>query len=190
MLIESKRVRELLNTTLALSKPQDLGQDASNTHSTPENSSWQEPLGATTPMNPIPALTILLLGLIMSAHTQHSVLAATIHTYWGSLFAFAAAGRIGTYVLHYLHPPTSYLPSRPPTELLAGFCLIAGGFLFMISPRDITDVIEGSGGDAMVAFTVDMGLTAVVSAGVVASMAVKGWAMRMESRRRESAGAA
>jgi hypothetical protein len=120
----------------------------------------------------------------MSAHTQHSVLAATIHTYWGSLFALAAALRISTYLLHYFHPPTSYVPSRPPTEIIAGFCLIAGGFLFMLSPRDITDVIEGSGGDAMVAFTVDMGVTAVVSTGVVACMAVKGWAVGRENSSR------
>jgi hypothetical protein len=182
MLIESKRVRKILNMTLNQSQPtQYLGP--ANTEATPENPTWREPTGATTPMNPIPALTILLLGMIMSAHTQHSELAGTIHSYWGSLFAFGAAARMATYVLHYLHPPVSHVPSRPPTEIIAGFCLIAGGFLFMLSPRDITDVLEGSGGDAMVAFTVDMGVTAIVSAGVVGCMAIKGWALGMENTR-------
>jgi hypothetical protein len=182
MLIESKRVRRALNMTLTLSQPTQF-MGPLNTEATPENPTWSQPKGTTTPMNPIPALTIMLLGMIMSAHSQHSELAATVHSYWGSLFAFAAAARLGTYVLHYLLPPVSYVPSRPPTEILAGFLLIAGGFLFMISPRDIMDVLEGSGADAMVAFTVDVGLTAVVTAGVVGCMAIKGWALAKENQR-------
>jgi Protein of unknown function (Ytp1) len=171
MLIESRRVRTLLNASLPTT-PHRRGSDPKNEAA--------EPRSATTPMNPIPALTILLLGLIMAAHQQHSALASTMHTYWGALFACGALARLATYLLHYLSPPTSHLPARPPTEMLAGFALAAGGVLFMMSARDVTDVIQGSGGDAMVAFTVGAGVTAVVCAGVVGCMAVKGWAVRRE----------
>jgi hypothetical protein len=172
MLIESGAVRALLNASLA--------PTAYHHDNGPKGEAALEPRAYTTPMNPIPGLTILLLGLIMAAHQQHSALAGAMHAYWGALIAAGAFARLATYLLHYLSPPTSHLPARPPTEMLAGFALVAGGTLFMMSARDVTDVIQGSGGDAMVAFTVGAGVTAVVCAGVVGCMAVKGWAVRRE----------
>jgi hypothetical protein len=180
MLIESSTVRKMLNMGLSVSQPDETHFQPEDLSATPAHPTWTQPMTYPTPMNVVPALTILLLGLIMSAHVQHSVLAQTMHSYWGSLFAFAAGTRIATYVLHYLNPPVSHYPSRPPTEILTGFCLVAGGLLFMMSARDITDVLEGAGGDAMVAFVVGMGLTAIVCAMTVASMAVKGWAVARE----------
>jgi hypothetical protein len=182
MLIDSKRVRKLLNMTLTVSQPTETHFQPEDPAATPENPTWSAPITSPTPMNPVPALTILLLGMIMSAHAQHSVLASTMHSYWGSLFAFAAGARICTYVLHYLNPPVSYLPNRPPTEIITGFCLVSGGVLFMMSARDITDVLEGAGGDAMVAFVVGMGFTAVVCTLVVAAMAAKGLAVAREHK--------
>jgi hypothetical protein len=179
MLVESQRIRKLLNNSLMLIQPTNYDDNQQHDR---KSASWKAPDTASTPLNPLPALTILLLGIIMAAHTQHSALAATMHTMWGALFALAALFRLSTYLLHYLRPPVSYLPSRPPTELIVGFALVAGGFMFMISPLDITDALEGSGADAMVAFVVSMGFTAVVCAGVVACMAAKGWAVACEHR--------
>jgi hypothetical protein len=182
MLVESKRIRKLLNNSLTLaqiSDPENSDDQASTT-----GAKWAAPDTASTPLNPLPALTILLLGIIMATHTQHSAFAATVHTMWGALFTLAAAFRLCTYLLHYIRPPVSYLPSRPPTELITGFSLVAGGFMFMISPRDITDALESSGADEMVAFVVSMGFTAVICAGVVACMAAKGWAIAHEHRGR------
>jgi hypothetical protein len=172
MLIESRAVRALLNVGLT-PPPHRRG-------SNPKDDLAPEPRAPTAPMNPVPALTILLLGLIMAAHQQHSALAGAMHAYWGALFACGALARLATYLLHYLSPPASHVPARPPTEMLAGFAFVAGGVLFMMSARDVTDVIQGSGGDAMVAFTAGAGVTAVVCAGVVGCMAVKGWAVRKE----------
>ena len=178
MLVESKRVRQFLNSTVTASAHQPMDLQIHHTDDAHEEpGTWVPPNTSNTPLNPMPALTILLLGLIMSAHVQHSQFASTIHSYWGALFAAASLSRIGTYTLHYLKPPTSYLPSRPPTELVGGFCLVAGGFLFMISARDITDAMEGAGADGMVVFTVGMGFTAVVCAWVVLLMGIKGWAV-------------
>jgi uncharacterized protein Ytp1 len=169
---------------LTVSQPAESHFAPEDPSATPANPTWSPPMTTPTPTNPVPALTIGLLGMIMSAHAQHSVLASTLHSYWGALFAFGAAARITTYVLHYLNPPVSHLPSRPPTEIVAGFALVAGGLLFMMSARDITDVLEGAGGDAMVAFVVGMGFTAVVCTGTVASLAAKGWAVARENRGR------
>jgi hypothetical protein len=171
MLIESRTVDGLLSASLA--------QPSRRRNSSDPKAQVHEP-GTPAPMNPIPALTILLLGLIMAAHQQHSALAGAMHAYWGALLASGALARLATYLLHYVSPHHSRSPARPPTEMLAGFALTAGGVLFMMSARDVTDVVQGSGGDAMVAFTVGAGVTAVVCAGVVGCMALKGWAVRRE----------
>lgn len=52
---------------------------------------------------------------------------------WGTLLAMFGVFRLFTYVLLYLSPLTSYYPSRPPTEIIGSFCLMAGGLVFMAS---------------------------------------------------------
>lgn len=84
-------------------------------------------------MNPIPALVVMLLGMMMSSHHQHSMVSTMIHGQWGTLLVGAAFARAATYVVFYLSPPTSILPGRPPTEIITAFCLMAGGLIFMAS---------------------------------------------------------
>jgi hypothetical protein len=122
MLIESTRIRDLLNTTKQ-------NQRAFNGNS----EEIEEPKSYRFPMNPIPALVILLLGLMMSSHHQSSMVATMIHTQWGTLLVGAAFARAASYIIFYLAPPTSFLPGRPPTELITAFCLMSGGMIFMAS---------------------------------------------------------
>lgn len=82
--------------------------------------------------NPFPGLIIFMTGIMMSMHHQESMLSTMIHKQWGYLLAGFALFRLGTYFLMFLNPPTSYIPSRPLTELLASFCLICGGMVFMV----------------------------------------------------------
>lgn len=129
MLIESTRIRDLLNTTVteaALSHPD-------HTYSDEERESLREPKEYEFSINPIPALVILLLGIMMSSHTQQEMISAMVHKQWGNLLTGASFARGLTYVIMYLKPPKSVLPSRPPTELLTAFGLIAGGTIFMAS---------------------------------------------------------
>jgi hypothetical protein len=129
MLIESRRMRELLNTTVteqALSQPD-------HTYSNEERAALQPPKQYEFSINPVPALVILLLGVMMGSHTQQSMLSSMVHKQWGNLLTGASFARGLTYVLVYLRPPRSVLPSRPPTELLTAFGLMAGGIMFMVS---------------------------------------------------------
>lgn len=163
LLIESRWIRELLHSSLGpFNRP-------------------QEDLGTAISLNPLPALVVFTLGILMSQHHQHSHLSTVIHTQWGTLLAAAAVFRLLTYMLFFrtsAAPPTSAVPSRPPTELVAAFCLMAGGLVFMTSNRDTVMYLERIGVDAMFSLTVTVGVTALVMCWVVAVMAVKGWAVR------------
>lgn len=133
MLVESTRIRELLNTTVTeatLSHPEHALDDE-------ERSALRSPQQYEFSINPIPALVILLMGIMMSSHTQQSMISTMVHKQWGNLLSGASFARAFTYVLLYLRPPRSVMPSRPPTELLTAFGMTAGGIMFMTSVSDL-----------------------------------------------------
>ena len=121
MLVESKRVRRLLSSGV---RPALHGRQVESS---------LEPKSYRSSMNPIPALIIFLLGMMMSSHHQESMVSSMMHKQWGVLLAGAAFARGATYIMFYLAPPTSIYPGRPPTELITSFCLMSGGFIFMAS---------------------------------------------------------
>jgi len=174
MLIESKNIRGLLNTTKQA--PNHLPYQSD------EPKALEEPKSYRFPMNPIPALIVLLLGLMMSSHHQESMVSSMIHSQWGTLLVGAAFARAATYIIFYLSPPTSVLPGRPPTELITAFCLMAGGMIFMASARDCVMAMENAGLDAMFIFTVSMGVITFLMAWIILVVAIKGWAVRKENR--------
>ena len=138
MLVESTRVRELLNTTVteaALSHPEHYRQHTYGGEAEEERDALSPPREYEFSINPVPALVIMLLGIMMGAHTQHEMVSAMVHKQWGDLLAGASFARGLTYIILYLKPPRSVLPARPPTELLTAFGLIAGGTIFMASVR-------------------------------------------------------
>lgn len=122
MLFESTRIRDALNSTI-LRYPG---------HGT-RDEGWQLPKSQFVSLNPMPALIILLLGMMMGSHHQDSMTSTMVHKQWGNMLVGFALARGMTYVLLYLRPPTSYLPARPPTEIIAAFCLMSGGLIFMMS---------------------------------------------------------
>ena len=81
----------------------------------------------------MPALVILLLGMMMGSHHQSDMTSTMVHKQWGNLLVGFGLARGVTYLMLYLKPPTSYLPARPPTEIIASFCLLSGGLIFMLS---------------------------------------------------------
>ncbi|KAL5913518.1 hypothetical protein ACKVWC_006147 [Pyricularia oryzae] len=172
MLVESATVRELLNTAVA-------DHDEADDHLSTASPLKRQ---GSVSLNPIPALVILLLGIMMSSHTQTEMVSGMVHKQWGDLLKGAAVARGLSYVLMYLKPPRSVLPSRPPTELLAAFGLMAGGVIFMASSHDTVQGMINQGLDAMFMYTVTMGLVAFLMAWVVIVMALKGWAVRREAR--------
>lgn len=199
MLIESTRIRDLLNTTVteaAHASPEKSYRDE-------ERDEIRQPDTYAFSVNPIPALVILLLGLIMSSHTQESMVSSMVHNQWGNLLTGVSFARGFTYVLTYLKPPTSIYPSRPPTELLTAFGLILGGIMFMASvsqenslPKNSaskdtnllqttqsSDTVDGIiyyGLDAMFIYTITMGLIGLLMAWIILVVALKGWAVRRE----------
>lgn len=199
MLVESETMRALLNTNVVLSEEDE--QSAAAAPSKPNydlngninvatdvekeqgGQGFAQPKTYKHSLNPMPALVILLLGKLMGAHHQASAVSTVMHSQWGNLFVGFAIARAASYALLYISPPTSYFPSRPPTELVASFCLISGGMIFMGSATDTVRTIEQNGLDAMFLFTVAMGFTGLIMAWVAVVFATKGWALRRERKR-------
>ncbi|KAF2129844.1 hypothetical protein P153DRAFT_385073 [Dothidotthia symphoricarpi CBS 119687] len=172
MIVESTKMRDLLNHAVISSQASaDL-----------QNEAWQPPRHYRFSVNPIPALVIMLLGKMMSSHHQTSMVSTMIHSQWGNMFMGAALARGFTYVIMYMSPPTSFLPSRPPTELITAFCFVSGGMTFMLSNKDTVAALESYNLDAMFIFTVVMGFTALLLAWSTVVIAIKGWAQGKENR--------
>lgn len=169
MLIESKQVHDLLSQALRALRS---GQRNTDEYQTIHPSYH-------IPMNPVPALVILLLGVMMSSHHQSSALSTNIHKQWGIMFVGFALARAVTYLLLYISPPKSYLPARPPSEIITSFCLVAGGLLFMVSNKDTIASLEAFELEGMFVFTVTMGLTCLLLAWITFVVAFKGYLTRV-----------
>jgi hypothetical protein len=152
----------------------------SEVHSSEAHKLRQQPKSYSTSLNPMPALIILLLGVMMSSHHQSSAVSTAVHKQWGNMLVGFSFARMATYLLLYISPPTSIYPSRPPTELVSSFCLISGGLIFMASTKDIIYYMETSNLMAMFVFTVVMGITAFIMAYEIIVLSLKGWATRKE----------
>ena len=172
MLVESKQIRDLLNTSILAPSKDRIMKLA--------DEPWKPPKTYGISMNPFPALIILLLGLMMSSHHQDSMVSTMVHRQWGYLFVGFALARATTYILTYLSPPTSYLPSRPPSEIITSFCLISGGLIFMASNKNTVSAMDHRHLNAMFVFTVTVGFTAFLMAWTILVLAVKGWATRRQ----------
>lgn len=177
MLVESSWVRDMLSTSITY-----VGANADGALAAQQQGDWEKPEQYRFPMNPIPALVILLLGVMMGQHHQAAMLSTKIHAQWGNLFAGFSMARAVTYITLYISPPKSYLPSRPPSELVSAWCLIAGGITFIVSNKDTVSAMELYNLDAMFSFTVTMGLTGFICAWEVVCLALRGWAVRRENR--------
>ncbi|RPB15191.1 hypothetical protein P167DRAFT_483155 [Morchella conica CCBAS932] len=177
ILFESKKIRDLLNysTVTQVTTPSNSPTISTPGHQVPKNYGMS--------YNPIPALVFFILGVMMSKHHQALPLSTTLHTQWGTLLSGFSVFRLLTYALLYLSPPISYLPSRPPTEIVGSFCLMAGGLVFMASNKDTASYLDRVSADPMFILTVIIGIAALIMCWVTGVMAIKGWALRREHRK-------
>lgn len=143
--------------------------------------------------NPFPALTIFWTGILMSQHAQALPLSTAIHTQWGYLLAIGAVFRGITYMQYFvvysqalarldggaeMNVDQLTLPSRPFTEIVASFCLISGGLVFMQSNRETVEAFVYRGIDSMFTLNVTVGVTSFIMAWELVVLAIKGWASR------------
>lgn len=136
MLIESSIIRDLFKANINVSACEATQDDSQDFVCQTQEENNDPPPPENQPsisLNPIPALVIMVLGIMMSSHQQDSMISSMLHKQWGNLLMVGAFARMLTYVLVYLKPPCSVLWSRPPTELLASFGLMSGGMILMAS---------------------------------------------------------
>ncbi|KAH8701691.1 integral membrane protein [Talaromyces proteolyticus] len=166
LLLESKRVRKWVKQSI-------LGNNFRQQQTEEDESGVS--------FNPMPALIIFLLGMMMGGHHQKQMVSTMVHKQWGTLLSGAAMARGVTYVITYVKPPTSYLPARPPSELIGAFCLVSGGLIFMLSASDIMDVMVWYDLDAMFTFNIAIGLSCFIMAYEILVIAIKAWAVKKET---------
>ncbi|ODQ82361.1 hypothetical protein BABINDRAFT_158974 [Babjeviella inositovora NRRL Y-12698] len=135
--------------------------------------------------NPFPSFTIFWTGILMSKHAQASQLATEIHVQWGTLLSYGSFFRLFTILIMYLKPTESrnFKPSRPMTELITSFTLLAGGVIFMESTDPVVLAMEYKGLTAMFTLNVSIGCVALLMAWEMSLFAFKDW---MVERRKKN----
>ncbi|KAF3209484.1 hypothetical protein TWF192_004137 [Orbilia oligospora] len=179
ILTESERIRGLLNNVYSEDAQIAINQYEMAVPQTvfPEKPKFRQS------MNVFPSLVIFMLGILMGSHHQEKVLGTMLHKQWGLLLSGAAVFRLGSFLLVFLKPPTSYLPSRPFTEPLAAFALMAGGLVFCLSNSETINAFDAMNVDGMFAFTLSLGITALLMSYQTLVIALKGWAVKREASR-------
>lgn len=177
MLVESTTIRNLLMTTIQLQTKTRNDPTWSKAEPSEQPPQWRLSL------NPMPALVLFLLGSMMGMHSQASSVSNMVHALWGKLLVGFALSRVATYAIMYLKIPRSYLPQRPPTEIIASFCLIVGGLMVMMSSSDVVDTLEQNELDAMFVLNITVAFTTTLMAWAALCLALKGWAQRQEAAR-------
>ncbi|KAJ8481258.1 hypothetical protein ONZ45_g15361 [Pleurotus djamor] len=162
--IETKTIRNwLAAATLADAKPR-------------QNESVEEPSSYRGSFNPFPALVIGVTGAAMAAHYQPYVFEVQIHMVWGNLLLAFSVLRCLTYFFLWLSPPSSILPSRPPTEAIGSFFLACGGLEFMFSTEELTIAAMRRGRDDVMMFlNVGVAITCLAFCWTLCVVAFKGW---------------
>lgn len=138
-------------------------------------------------LNPFPALTVLMTGISMGNHHQDSAYSTNVHFMWGLLLSCAAICRFITYITLYRNVPDTSDPSRPPSELLGAFLLIAGSILFMASNSGTLTWLRSNNVDSMFMMNVCVALTSITLSYVAGLQILKAWAVKREERKREFA---
>ncbi|ORY89437.1 hypothetical protein BCR35DRAFT_350424 [Leucosporidium creatinivorum] len=166
MLMESKKVRGwLANPVIFVSGL--------------ERSTISPPPSYSASFNPFPAIIIGTTGIAMSAHAQIFQFQVEVHALWGLLLGLFAAFRFLTYFFLWLRPPTSILPSRPPTEAVGALLLTSGGIVFLLSTEQVAFAALRHGFDDIMAFlNVTISLVSIAFAWIVILFALQGWALR------------
>lgn len=135
-----------------------------------------EPSSYRGSFNPFPALVIGVTGAAMSAHAQTYLFQVQIHQLWGWLLLGFSVLRCFTYFFLWLGPPSSVLPSRPPTEALGSFFLACGGLMFMLSTEEVTLAAMRRGRDDMMMFlNVAVAITCFAFCWTLCVVAFNGW---------------
>ncbi|KAI7904836.1 uncharacterized protein BX663DRAFT_503740 [Cokeromyces recurvatus] len=136
-----------------------------------------------THFNPIPALTVFMTGISMGNHHQDTIYSSRVHYLWGLLISAASICRFITYLSLFRNPPKNNIPTRPPSEALGAFLLVAGAILFMASNHGTMLWLRRNHVDSMFLLNVTVSLTAMTLSYVTFLVIIKAWAINRESNK-------
>lgn len=178
MALESTTVRHLLAYAVTLGHPSAVlprgDQD--------RVSAQVAPPSYVSSFNPFPALVIGVTGVAMAAHHQDYVYEVEIHILWGQMLAAFGFLRCLTYFFLWVRPPTSVLPSRPPTEAIGSFALCCGGLLFMLSNEEVSfAAMRADYADGMAVLNLAVSIVGLVFAWTFFVMLVKALSVKRKA---------
>ncbi|KIX04360.1 uncharacterized protein Z518_05228 [Rhinocladiella mackenziei CBS 650.93] len=168
LLIESPTIRSLLNARATEQSPREADSDDNSVRA-----------------NPLPALTLLLLGLVISSHHQDSELAVKVHYQFGMFLIGFAACRLLTYVLWYSSPPKSSLPSRPLSKFMGAFCAMAAGLTFLAAARDVLQLLDAHDIMVTLVFAISASLTLFLMSWTLVLLGLMNWISKKQAREGE-----
>lgn len=178
MSLESNYVRSLLAYAVVRGHPSAVAPRGSES----EVEAQTAPPSYSSSFNPFPALIIGVTGVAMALHHQDYEYEVEVHILWGIMLAAFAFLRCTTYFFLWLRPPTSVLPSRPPSEAIGSFALCCGGLLFMLSNEEVSfAAMRADYADGMAVMNLAVSLVGLVFSWTFCIMVVKAWALRRET---------
>ncbi|XBW38106.1 hypothetical protein QEN19_003700 [Hanseniaspora menglaensis] len=127
-------------------------------------------------LNPLGPFTIFWTGILMSKHEQASKISTAVHVQWGSLLSYGSPFRLLS-MIYMLAFPCSEIgaPQRPFTEIIAAFCLIAGGLIFMESTDQVIEAMEYRGYTEMFTLNISLGFITIVMSWIIILFIFKDW---------------
>lgn len=127
-------------------------------------------------LNPLGPFTIFWTGILMSKHQQASKISTAVHVQWGSLLSYGSPFRLLSMLYMLLFPSTEVgVPQRPFTEIIASFCLLAGGFIFMESTDQVIEAMEYRGFTEMFTFNISIGFITILMSWIIIIFVWKDW---------------
>ncbi|KAI9485888.1 MAG: hypothetical protein EXX96DRAFT_645784 [Benjaminiella poitrasii] len=191
MLVESRAIRRMLEKAMPempykIPEHSNYASTSKKMYDDNENSGRKKKHSApnTYNFNPMPALTVFMTGISMGNHHQDTLYSSRVHYLWGLLISAAAVCRIVTYFLLFRNPPKNRVPTRPPSEALGAFLLVAGAILFMASNQGTILWLRRNHVDSMFLLNVTVSFTAMTLSYVAFLVIVKAWATNRETYKR------
>ena len=135
-------------------------------------------------VNVMGPFTIFWTGVLMSKHAQASPVSTAVHVQWGNMLTYGSPFRVFSMIYMMAFPAKKVgVPQRPFTELIASFCLLCGGLIFMQSTDQVIDAMEYRGYTEMFTFNICLGFMSILMSWIIILFIAKDWLQKKQNEK-------